>query len=202
MLIGRTATRSSRATTVFLAILMVSVFPTMEFAVNALKSILPFSGPKRIFHNHSLSSSTEKNNNETSRSSKNQTTKRLPLYSFVEARKIARGHGFNSRQEFLEYDCPGAYQLPKNADEVWSQEWTSWEDFLGIPIQNYNEAREIAQTHVGRNSEYGATNEAEYQSSLQRIQDNDISNIASRLPYRPNLKYKNKGWVSWKDFLG
>ena len=41
------------------------------------------------------------------------------LYSFEEARKIARGHGFDSREEFIEYECAGAYQLPKDADKVW-----------------------------------------------------------------------------------
>ena len=41
------------------------------------------------------------------------------LYSFEEARKIARGHGFDSKEEFIEYECAGAYQLPKDADIVW-----------------------------------------------------------------------------------
>ena len=41
------------------------------------------------------------------------------LYSFEEARKIARGHGFDSKEEFIEYECAGAYQLPKDADKVW-----------------------------------------------------------------------------------
>ena len=56
------------------------------------------------------------------------------LYSFDEARKIARGHGFSSKQEFLEYDCAGAYQLPKDADVVWQDEWRGWDDFLGVPL--------------------------------------------------------------------
>lgn len=54
------------------------------------------------------------------------------LYTFAEARRIARGHGFDSREEFIAYTCPGAYQIPKNADEVWSEEWRGWDDFLGI----------------------------------------------------------------------
>jgi hypothetical protein len=43
------------------------------------------------------------------------------LFSFVEARRIARGHGFDSREEFVEYSCPGAYQIPKDADVVWRE---------------------------------------------------------------------------------
>jgi hypothetical protein len=56
------------------------------------------------------------------------------LYSFEEARKIARGHGFSSRQEFIDYDCAGAYQLPKDADLVWKDDWRGWDDFLGVPL--------------------------------------------------------------------
>ena len=43
------------------------------------------------------------------------------LYNFEEARKIARGHGFDSKEEFIEYECAGAYQLPKDADKVWNE---------------------------------------------------------------------------------
>ncbi len=42
------------------------------------------------------------------------------LYSFHEARRIARGHGFDTLQEFMEYSCPGAYQIPKDANLVWN----------------------------------------------------------------------------------
>lgn len=66
--------------------------------------------------------------------SKSGKSKSRRLYSFAEARKIARGHGFSSKQEFLEYDCAGAYQLPKDADVVWQDEWRGWDDFLGVPL--------------------------------------------------------------------
>ena len=128
--------------------------------------------------------------------------KKRALYSFSEARKVARGHGFSNKEEFFEYDCPGAYQLPKNADEVWSTDWTNWEDFLGLPIQEFEKAREIARTRVGAasTSKWKVSTEDEYLALFQKKEIDD-GDIASRLPYRPDLKYKNKGWVSWKDFL-
>jgi pyruvate/2-oxoglutarate dehydrogenase complex dihydrolipoamide acyltransferase (E2) component len=46
---------------------------------------------------------------------------RRRLFSFAEARRIARGHGFDSKEEFHEYSCPGAYQIPKDADVVWKE---------------------------------------------------------------------------------
>jgi len=114
------------------------------------------------------------------------------LYPFEEARKIARGHGFESKQEFLEYDCAGAYQLPKNADEVWSEDWTSWDDFLGVPL-SFEQGREVARTlQLASQEEY-----------LKLIESKTIkdSELASRLPYRPDLKYKQE-WQSWEDWLG
>lgn len=121
-----------------------------------------------------------------------QQTKRRALYPFAEARKIARGHGFESKQEFIDYDCAGAYQLPKNADEVWRDEWTSWEDFLGIPL-SWEQGRQVARTlQLASQEEYLKLFES------KKISDDDI---ASRLPYRPDLKYKRE-WQGWDDFLG
>jgi hypothetical protein len=126
-------------------------------------------------------------------SSKQQSSKKTRvLYPFDEARKIARGHGFESKQEFLEYDCAGAYQLPKNADEVWSDHWTSWDDFLGIPL-DFEQGREVARTLKLQSQE-------EY---LKLIENKTIKDdeLASRLPYRPDLKHK-QDFMSWDDWLG
>ena len=46
---------------------------------------------------------------DTTRASRR--TARRKLYSYEEARRIARGHGFQSREEFIEYECAGAYQV-------------------------------------------------------------------------------------------
>jgi hypothetical protein len=45
----------------------------------------------------------------------------------------------------MEYDCPGAYQLPKNPNEVWADDWKGWEDFLGICLE-FEEARNVARS--------------------------------------------------------
>lgn len=53
-------------------------------------------------------------------STKKKLSSSKRLFTFDEARKIARGHGFDSKEEFIEYTCPGAYQIPKDADVVWA----------------------------------------------------------------------------------
>ena len=126
--------------------------------------------------------------------------KKKAMYTFSEARKIARGHGFETQAEFLEYSCPGAYQLPKNADEVWETEWTNWDDFLGVIIPEYNAARAIVGEHLVRNTQFCVSTEEDYKRILEhKLLEED--NIASRLPYQPDRKYKTKGWVSWDHFL-
>ena len=36
---------------------------------------------------------------------------------FAEARSMARAMGMSSREEWDEYDCPGAYRLPKDPEK-------------------------------------------------------------------------------------
>ena len=114
------------------------------------------------------------------------------MYSFKEARRIARGHGFESREEFIEYSCPGAYKLPKDPDKVWSDEWKGWDDFLGIPYQNFEHARKIAQRLRLESQE-------EWMQLFEDSKFND-DDPAIRLPYRPDLYYK-KEWRGWDEWL-
>jgi len=115
------------------------------------------------------------------------------LYPFREARKIARNYGFN-KDEFIEYECAGAYQLPKNPDVVWSEDWKGWDDFLGTPLE-FEHGREVARSLKNVNTE------EEYLEFIKSKAFDD-DDIESRLPYRPDLKYKNEGWIDWNDWLG
>merc|ERR1719401_47255 len=81
-----------------------------------------------------------------------QATASRRLFSFDEARRLARGHGFASKEEFLDYSCPGAYQLPKDADVVWREEWRGWEDFLGVALA-FREGRDVARALAGVDTE-------------------------------------------------
>jgi hypothetical protein len=121
-----------------------------------------------------------------------RTQKVNRLYPFNEARKIARGHGFESKQEFIDYECAGAYQLPKNPESEWSDDWRGWDDFLGVPLSFYG-GRQVART-------LNLKSEEEYLKLMESktIDDNEL---ASRLPYRPDLRYKQE-WQGWDDWLG
>ena len=119
------------------------------------------------------------------------------LYTFAEARKKARTYGFATQDEFVDYECAGTYQLPKNADEVWSEEWTDWDDFLGVPL-SLDVAKDVVQQVLEKDK--GVDSDEAY---IALIKGADISDddLASRLPLRPDLYYKSV-WISWDDFLG
>lgn len=123
---------------------------------------------------------------------KSGAPKNKKLYPFREARKIARSYGF-TKEEFIEYECAGAYQLPKNPDVVWNEDWKGWDDFLGTPLE-FEHGRQVARSLKNVNTEN------EYLEFIKgkTFDDDDIE---SRLPYRPDLKYKNEGWIDWDDWL-
>mmetsp|Transcript_31184 Transcript_31184/g.45434 ORF Transcript_31184/g.45434 Transcript_31184/m.45434 type:complete len:144 (+) Transcript_31184:503-934(+) len=119
--------------------------------------------------------------------------RRRKMYSFEEARRIARGHGFQSVQEFIDYDCAGAYQLPKDADVVWADEWKGWDDFLGV-VLSFEEGRKVACSIDGLNG-------MEDYLNFMKAKEMPDDHLSRRLPYRPDLFYKEE-WNGWDDWLG
>ena len=129
----------------------------------------------------------------TASSSNGASTNKKKLYSYCEARRIARQYGFIDRQEFIEYECAGAYQLPKNPEDVWSDEWSGWDDFLGVTLA-FEDAIPVARSlNLESASEY-----VEMFAAKDDIFSED--KLASRLPYKPDLFYKNE-WMGWDYFL-
>jgi len=106
-------------------------------------------------------------------------------FNFHDARKLARARGHDNIDEFLKYDCPGAYRITKSPDVDYADEFISWEDFLGI-IYTFDEARKrIADMRIDSVDDY----------KDRRSRDVDI-----RFPALPELKYKSE-WRGWQHFL-
>eukprot|EP00934_Nitzschia_sp_Nitz4_P001870 Nitzschia sp. Nitz4//scaffold65_size103378//30414//30743//NITZ4_004460-RA/size103378-exonerate_protein2genome-gene-0.15-mRNA-1//-1//CDS//3329556222//1870//frame0 len=104
---------------------------------------------------------------------------------------MARGHGFESQEEYLEYCCPGAYQLPKNPQEVWKDQWRGWDDFLGVCLP-FSQGRTVARA-------LPCSTQEEYMEFVRSKRSPD-EDPASRLPLRPDLKYTTE-WKGWDDWL-
>ena len=114
------------------------------------------------------------------------------IHSFKIARRIARKHGFSSKEEFLEYECPGAYGLKKNVEEIYANEFKGWDDFLGYPPP-WEEAKHFIQKQ-------SITSEEDYKTFLKSREGEDDC-LSQRLPCMPDKYYKTD-WQGWNDFLG
>ena len=55
-----------------------------------------------------------------------QISAKKTVWTFDEAREYARSFGFESKDEYVEYRCPGAYALPRDPVAAFGDRWTSW----------------------------------------------------------------------------
>ena len=114
---------------------------------------------------------------------------------FEEARDFVRSLKLKRQEEYWEYirkEKP--YSLPFSPSEIYKDKgWISYPDFMGYKslfreVLSYIEAKKIVQ-------KYNLKSSAEWR-------DFDKSHIPDNIPKRPSNAYKNKGWISWSDFLG
>jgi len=109
--------------------------------------------------------------------------------SFEESKTEARKYSILSSTEWKNH-CRkhNDTDLPLCPNAVYKEDWNGWEDFLGIRIVSFLEAREIAR-------------------SLNLNQKRDWAKFVRshkglKLPSNPNIYYKDVGWEGWYDFLG
>ncbi len=126
----------------------------------------------------------------------NQNKKYL---SFVEAKKFAQSLGLKDQKEWHEYCKSGKKpdNIPSTPERKYKKDWISWGDFLGTGnISNrykifcsFVEAKKFAQS-------LGLKGQKEWESYCK------LGNIPNHISPKPSHVYKNKGWISWGDFLG
>ena len=119
--------------------------------------------------------------------------------SFEEARDYARSLGFKSQKEWHEWIKSGErpQDVPSRPDQVYKEKgWKSWGDFLGFNPGNapgewrpFEEARAFVRG-------LGLQSKSEWNES-RKSEERPLD-----VPSRPELVYKDKGWMSWGDFLG
>ena len=116
---------------------------------------------------------------------------------FEEAREFIHEKEFKNQGEYQAWsrtDRP--HNIPSNPDQVYKKKgWVSWPDFLGTNIGfvkgnflPFEEAREFIH-------EKGFETKEQFQAWSKTDRPHNI-------PSSPATVYKNKGWISWPDFLG
>ena len=118
--------------------------------------------------------------------------------SFMEAREYVRSLGLKSVKQWQEWSKRKRPQdIPSAPEQFYKEEgWLSWPDFLGYnegyvtgEYLPFEEARDYVWT-LGLKSQKEWW---EWSKSRERPQD---------IPSSPDQFYKDKGWLSWGDFLG
>jgi hypothetical protein len=123
------------------------------------------------------------------------TTKYRQLLPYHTIRQMVHKMGFHSKEEWddvLQDGGVGPY-IPNHPDEMYPEEWESWDDFLGI-MRSYHDTKYLVQ-HVLQ-----FTNITQYQNFIQH----DIQRAENlRLPANPQKYYQHVGtWISYHDFFG
>ncbi len=111
--------------------------------------------------------------------------------TYNEAKKAIEKLEINTQVEFYE-KYKNDSNLVRNPNRYYKYKgWKSWFDFLGKekrkkPYKTLKEAKNAVQ-------KLGIKTQTEYHKRYQED---------PKLRYKPEVTYKNKGWVSWYDFLG
>jgi len=132
---------------------------------------------------------------------KNASNKKSNWLSYEEAKALVRSENVGSRQQYLDWhDANKPKRLSKYPHRVYTNDWTSWNDFLGTDnkfnqgkksFRPYNES--IMWVHKlgiegGRDG---------WLTWLEQHGDD----LPSDIPRRPDLHYK-KDWSTWRHWLG
>lgn len=124
------------------------------------------------------------------------TKKYRRLVPYESARRTAMRLGLRSREEWEDIRqfgkaFHGAHSVSR-PDLMYAKEWVSWEEFLGV-MRPYEEAKRIVQDDLGLSSmeEYIAF----VKEDTRRAED-------LRIPAKPEIVYRDKGWQGDDDFFG
>jgi superfamily II DNA or RNA helicase len=123
----------------------------------------------------------------------------LPFLRFEEARNYVRNLNLKNQKEWSEY-CKSELKpdfIPGSPYNTYKDEWQGLGDWLGtftvhgkdMPFLGFEEARLYV-----------------HKLNLKSVKEWTnywvINKRPENIPYRPDGTYKNKGWVSWSDWLG
>lgn len=117
------------------------------------------------------------------------------LIPYTDARARAMTLGISSEAEWeMEWDeisrLHGPY-LPLIPDEMYGDDFVSWDDFLGV-MRPYQEAKVLLRT----------LNLQTYEEYQRFVNDDRSRAEGLRIPAKPDIYYRDKGWVSMEDFFG
>jgi len=112
------------------------------------------------------------------------------LLPYEYARNRVMSWGLRSKEEY-HAEIKGPY-LPKRPDEMYASDWISWDEFLGV-MRPYEDAQHIVQNVLRLESK------EEYDNFV--LTDKKRAE-GLRIPAKPHIVYRDKGWKSFDHFFG
>ena len=110
--------------------------------------------------------------------------------SFQDAKTLMQSQDIRTREQFREWrkSEQRPEHFPSHPDEVYTNEWRGWRDFLGTKWMSFEDAKAFIQSQgIKTSKEF-----EKWRQAGKRPED---------FPSNPRRTYKNE-WKSWKDFLG
>jgi very-short-patch-repair endonuclease len=121
-------------------------------------------------------------------------------YSYNECKNFVKKYNFKSKSDFLNrikfiIDNQDI-KIPYDPSKIYKNEWEGWVVFLDTD-NDIEQIKELVDFDIAR----------DYSRSLNlkmQKQWNDIrfSSLPKGMTKKPDINYKNKGWIDWYDFLG
>jgi hypothetical protein len=114
---------------------------------------------------------------------------------YERARKIAMSLGLRGKEDWDDLLADGIVfrgpYLPTRPDDMYSEDWVSWDEFLGV-MREYDDARRIVQQvlRLRTMDDYRAFVAAD----VKRAE-------GLRIPAMPDVVYNDRGWVDEDHFF-
>jgi len=110
--------------------------------------------------------------------------------TFGEAKKVLLEHDIKSSKDYpLKYKK--IFGLPAEPKGFYKGSWVDWNDYLGKGYKNppYEEAKKIVRAlGIKKTADYRSTKTSKVKAE-------------HKLPYKPYIAYKDKGWIGWDDYF-
>ena len=116
--------------------------------------------------------------------------------NFIDARKYTHSLGLSTKNEWYDYwkSKKRPTNIPSNPSSTYKKSgWISWADWLGNEWASFKEARSYAVS-LRLKSPYA------WKKTMKEL--TSTNKVPKNIPSRPEVTYKNKGWISWEHWLG
>ena len=121
------------------------------------------------------------------------------IRTFFEARKFVQSLGLKNQKEWYNFCKSGKKpnDIPSSPNKIFEKEWSSWGDWLGTGrVANQN--RQFKS--YAKSKEF--VHSLRIQSIKYWLEYCKSGKIPFDIPKDPQKSFKNKGWISWGDWLG